>query len=328
MVAAVETMAYAGETPWHGLGVEISPDLTPQEIAVEAGIDWKVEKRDVFYKNQKGNLVRAAKKQALVRSTDERYMDIVSDDWIPVQNQDAVEFFDAYVKAGGIKMHTAGSLKDGKIIWALAKIDDGFSLFGGKDRVDSYLLLSNPHQFGHGVDIRFTPIRVVCNNTLSMALSGKATLGISLNHRSEFNPARAQLALAEAHEKMNQYKEMSQFLSTKKFTQDKVFEYFINVFPKTTASNVISFEKMMKERAAGKKVVSRNAEAAMEYLENQPGQNLGKGTWWHAYNTVTYMTNHVLGQQQDTRIQSAWYGANKDRNINALGLAIEYAEAA
>jgi phage/plasmid-like protein (TIGR03299 family) len=154
-------MAYVGDVPWHGLGVKVDPNLSPTEMMEAAGLNWQVEKQDAYYKAEDGTFHRAPSKQALIRSSDGKYLDIVSDNWIPVQNSDAFEFFDEYVRAGGMEMHTAGSLKDGKVIWALAKVNESFALFGGKDEVESYFLLSNPHQFGKGVDIRFTPIRVV-----------------------------------------------------------------------------------------------------------------------------------------------------------------------
>lgn len=321
-------MAYNGEVPWHGLGVQVGDNLTPQEMMKAAGLDWSVEKEDVYYLRN-GEYFRAPKRQALVRSSDEKYLDIVSDSWIPVQNEEAFEFFDEYVKAGGMSMHTAGSLRDGKVIWGLAKVNESFSLFGGKDQVDSYLLLSNPHQFGRGVDVRFTPIRVVCNNTLSLSLEGKSSLGISLNHRSEFDSEKVKLALNEASQKMEKYREMSQFLSEKRYTQDSLFEYFTRVFPKTSNKRgQVSFDELMESFKNGEKVVSRNAQQALEVVETQPGAEFGAGSWWSAYNAVTYMTNHMMGHNPDTRMQSVWYGANKDRNINALGLAVEYAEAA
>lgn len=321
-------MAYVGEVPWHGLGVEVSPDLTPQEMMEVAGLNWRVEKHDTYYKNNDGNFERATGKQALVRSSDGQYLDIVSDNWVPVQNEDAFNFFDDYVRKGGMEMHTAGSLKDGKVIWALAKVKESFALFGGKDQVDSYLLLSNPHQFGRGVDVRFTPIRVVCNNTLSLSLEGKALLGVSLNHRSEFDSNRVKEALAEAHQKLESYREMSEFLASKRYNQDELFTYFNRVFPKTTSKSNMSFEELMKSLKMGDADVSRNAKTAMEVIDTQPGSEYGAGTFWSAYNTVTYMTNHLLGQNPDTRMQSVWYGTNKDRNINALAVALEMAEAA
>lgn len=328
-VNGVAQMAYVGETPWHGLGVRVDDNLTPEEMMKVAGLDWEVVKRPAYFHDMNGHIKRAAKKQALVRSSDGAFLDIVSDNWIPVQNKDAFEFFTKYVEAGGMNMHTAGSLKDGTIIWGLAKVNEGFSLFGGKDEVESYLLLSNPHEFGRGVDIRFTPIRVVCNNTLSLSLSGKATLGISLNHRAEFDPAKVQEALQEAHGKLESYKEMAQFLSEKRYTDDTVFEYFARVFPKTTANTKGNFDNVVQMLKDGMEdAVSRNAKKAMEYMEIQPGAEYGRGSWWQAYNTVTFMTNHVLGQNDDTRLRSAWYGVNRERNVNALGLAVEYANAA
>jgi phage/plasmid-like protein (TIGR03299 family) len=321
-------MAYVGETPWHGLGQKLQDGVTPKEMMVEAGLDWNVEKRDVFYQDAKGNFVKAGKNQALVRSSDGRFMDVVSDNWNPVQNELAFEFFDSYAKAGQMAIHTAGSLKDGKIIWALAKVGESFSLFGGKDEVDSYLLLSNPHQFGRGVDIRFTPIRVVCNNTLSMSLESKATLGISLNHTREFTVERARDALAEAHTKLDKYREAAEFLTRKRYNQTTLFEYFNRVFPKSGQKIGMSFDKLMESLKDEKKKYSANAEEAMSLIHTQPGAEFGEGSWWSAYNTVTFMTNHVLGHKQDTRLQSVWYGANKDRNIDALGMALEYADAA
>lgn len=328
MVNGKAQMAYVGDVPWHGLGTQVNPDLTPREMLEVAGLDWRVEKHDTYYKNEAGNFERAPGKQALVRSSDGQYLDIVSDKWIPVQNEDAFEFFGEYVEKGGMEMHTAGSLKDGKMIWALAKVSESFSLFSGRDQIDSYLLLSNPHQFGRGVDIRFTPVRVVCNNTLSLSLEGKAALGISLNHCSKFDASRVKDALAEASQKLESYREMSEFLASKRYNEDELFTYFNRVFPKTTGKSNMSFEELMKSLKMGDAEVSRNAKTAMEVIETQPGAEYGAGSWWSAYNTVTYMTNHMMGHNPDTRMQSVWYGTNKDRNINALATALEYAEAA
>jgi len=330
MVNGKAQMAYAGELPWHGLGTRVSDDLTPHEIMAAAGLDWEVE-RFPLTTNVGDEEITVPGKKALVRSSDNKVLDVVGDQWIPVQNESAFEFFDDYVKAGGMSMHTAGSLKDGKIIWGLAKVNESFSLFGGKDQVDSYLLLSNPHNYGRGVDIRFTPIRVVCNNTLSMSLAGKATLGISLNHRQSFDAEKVKVALEEAHQKMDTYKQAAEFLGRKSFKQDQLIEYFDQVFPKTTKKSTVAdmtFEELIASVKKGDKVLSRNATRALEIVDDQPGAEFGKGTWWAAYNAVTYMTNHEMGHNSDTRMQSVWYGANKDRNIDALGMAVEYAEAA
>jgi phage/plasmid-like protein (TIGR03299 family) len=161
-------MAYAGDTPWHGLGTKVPNDLTPLQMLEAAGLNWSVEKVPAYAKVGGKNV--AIGQSALVRSFDEKILDVVSDDWNPVQNEEAFDFFNDFVAAGDMEMHTAGSLRDGQIVWSLAKIKESFELFKG-DQIDSYLLFSNFHKYGYSTDVRFTPIRVVCKNTLSLSLN-------------------------------------------------------------------------------------------------------------------------------------------------------------
>ena len=138
MAHAVETMAYAGELPWHGLGVKVADSLTPREMQEAAGLDWSVEKLPMVAKS--GNEeIRIPSQQALVRSTDQKVLSVIGQNWEPVQNDEAFDFFVDFVKQGNMQMHTAGSLQDGKMVWALAKVDDDFELFNG-DKIESYLL--------------------------------------------------------------------------------------------------------------------------------------------------------------------------------------------
>ena len=143
MAHMVETMAYAGEVPWHGLGTPVPSDLTPEQFMVKAGLDWTVEKEDILTRSG----IKVKNKQALVRSSDGSILDVVGTGWNPVQNSEAFNFFEEYVNAGDMEMHTAGSLKDGQMVWALAKTKDSFELFNG-DQTDNYFLFTNPHQFG------------------------------------------------------------------------------------------------------------------------------------------------------------------------------------
>ena len=163
MAHQVETMAYAGELPWHGLGVKVNDDLSPAEIQREAGLEWEVEKIPMFARSGESE-IKIPNQTALVRESDNKVLSIVGDNWEPVQNSTAFEFFTDFVKQGKMKMHTAGSLLDGKMVWALAKVEDDFELFNG-DKVESYLLFSNPHQYGKSIDVRFSPIRVAVSYT-------------------------------------------------------------------------------------------------------------------------------------------------------------------
>ena len=318
MAHLVETMAYAGEVPWHGLGVPVSNDLTPAQMMEKAGLDWRVDEVDCYIKTRNGEVKTGQK--ALVRSTDDRILTTVGENWNPVQNSEAFEFFSEYVLAGDMEMHTAGSLKDGQMTWALAKVKDSFELFKG-DKVDSYLLFSNPHQYGKSIDIRFTPIRVVCNNTLTFSLEQQAEKSVKVGHRVAFDASEVKRALGIATSKLNTYKEMAQFLGSKRYTQDNVIEFFNTVFPRTA-------DKRVQGKALAVDTLSRNAKFCYDALEVQPGAEYAEGSWWQAFNAVTYVTDHVQGRNSDNRLYSNWFGGNELRKRNALKKALEMAEAA
>jgi len=318
MAHQVETMAYAGETPWHGLGVSVSNDLTPVQMMEKAGVDWTVQECESFV-DFNGERISTGQK-ALVRSTDGKVLTNVGKDWNPVQNEQAFEFFSEYVFAGDMEMHTAGSLKDGQMVWALAKVKESFDLFGG-DEVESYLLFSNPHQYGKSIDVRFTPIRVVCNNTLSLSLSMQAERQVKVGHRVEFNPGEVKEALGIASEKLATYREMAEYLGSKRFSMDKLIEYYNTVYPRTS-------DKRVQDKKLSVETLSRNAKECLDVLETQPGAEFAEGSWWQAYNSVTFVTDHVQGRNADNRLYSSWFGGNQTRKKNALETAIEFAEAA
>ena len=222
------SMAWTGQVPWHGLGKEVPADLTPAQMLKAADLDWTVEKIPA-YATVAGKQV-AVGRSALVRSVDNAVLDTVSEDWNPVQNQDAFDFFNEFVMAGDMEMHTAGSLRGGQIVWGLAKVKDSFELFKG-DRIDSYLLFSNFHRYGSSTDVRFTPIRVVCNNTLSLSLNAAVERMVRISHRREFNAENVKSMLGIATDKLSKYKEMAQFLGSKRATKEQTLDYFRTIFP-------------------------------------------------------------------------------------------------
>ena len=315
MAHQVETMAYSGEIPWHGLGVEVSNDLTPSQMMEKAGLNWSVDKVPTFIEIDGERIETGV--QALVRSSDNKVLTQVGAGWNPVQNEEAFEFFSEFVLSGDMEMHTAGSLKEGKMVWALAKVKESFDIFGG-DRVDSYLLFSNPHQYGKCIDIRFTPIRVVCNNTLTFSLERHADISYRANHSSKFDGDKVKEAMGLAHEKFAQYKEMAQYLGSKRVTAESLIEYYATVFPKTSGSKDIETVDDL----------SRNAKLAYDALEKQPGAEYAKGSWWQAFNSVTYVTDHLQGRSADNRVYNSWFGSNQARKVQALNKAMDMAEAA
>ena len=316
MAHLVETMAYAGQVPWHGLGEKVPSDLSPIQMMQKAGVDWQVNKTPT-YANVNNDVV-ATGTSALIRSTDNRVLaPMVGDDWNPVQNEEAFTFFNEYCAAGDMEMHTAGSLSDGKIVWALAKVNESFDVLGD-DRVDSYLLFSNPHQYGKSLNVRFTPIRVVCNNTLTMSLNSNSKNEVKLNHRRAFDPQMVKEQLGIAHEKFEMYKDVARFLSKKRASHYDMIQYFNNVFPVANSG---------KRSVKGYADMSRTAKTAFDVVLTQPGANYAEGSWWQALNAVTYTTDHLLGRSADTRMQSAWFGANQSKKVNAINLAVKMAEA-
>ena len=318
MAHNVETMAYAGEVPWHGLGVPVSNDLTPNQMMKKAGLDWTVEQVDSYVTVGDKKIPTGMK--ALVRSSDNKVLTNIGQVWNPVQNEDAFNFFSEYVLKGDMEMHTAGSLKGGQLVWALAKVKESFDLFGG-DTVESYLLFSNPHKYGFSIDVRFTPIRVVCNNTLSLSLEAKAERSVKVGHRTEFNADEVKKALGIASAKLSQYKEMAEFLGSKRYNIDNLIEYYNTVFPRTA-------DKRVQNQELSVETLSKNAKAAFDAIELQPGAKYAEGSWWQAFNSVTYVTDHLQGRNPDNRLYSSWLGGNQIRKRDALKTALEFAEVA
>ncbi len=321
MADEVETMAYAGSVPWHGLGVSVSNELSPAQMQEKAGLDWSVDKCDMYFSRDARSEMsgKVPGKQALVRSSDNKVLTVVGPDWAPVQNDDAFNFFGEFVMAGDMEMHTAGSLKGGQVVWALAKVKESFEVFKG-DKVDSFLLFSNPHMYGKSVDVRFTPIRVVCNNTLSMALNGAPSGAYKSGHHSEFDPDQAKDTLGLAHEKFEQYREMAQFLGSKRVTAEALIEYYSTVFPRTSTKAGASTELVYEN-------MSRNAKQAYDILDKQPGAEFGECSWWQAANSISYITDHIQGRNADNRLFSQWFGGNAIRKQMAFNKAVELANA-
>ena len=317
-ILQIETMAYAGQSPWGDIGTQVSNDLSPQQIMEKADLNWSVDKVKT-YADYNGEKIPTGL-EALVRSSDNKILTQVGKNWEPCQNETAFEFFNEYCLEGGMDMESAGSLKGGKMVWALAKIKESFDVVKG-DQVDSYLLFSNPHEYGKSIDVRFTPIRVTCMNTLAMAIKGSAVNGMKVNHRKAFDPVMVKQTMGIAHEKFEQYKEVAKFLSSKRFTSESLIQYYNEVFPRTYKGKDEVIVKAYDD-------LTTNGQKAFDVMESQPGANFAQGSWWQALNSVTYLTDHVMGREADSRMTSSWFGANANRKAVAVSKAIEFAEVA
>jgi phage/plasmid-like protein (TIGR03299 family) len=324
----VETMAYANEVPWHGLGVQVSDNLTPAEMLGAAGLDWKVDRKALWidgHENPVGSHF------ALVRDLDDKVLGICGQDYQPTQNAEVFDFFDKFCKAGDMKMETAGSLSGGKRVWGLAKINGGFML-GGKDEVEGYILLDNPHIWGRSLQILFTPIRVVCNNTLTAALRNNTNQEntFRMSHDRAFDDEIKQQAAEKvglAMKALDVFKDKAEFLAKKRAKDQQVLEFFSKL---VNPDLYKAAQDLSEDGTVSRADLGRTVNRLFDLVATQPGADLktSQGTWWGAFNAVTYYYDHVAGTDQDKRLTSAWFGSAATRKRQALDLAVEFAEAA
>ena len=319
----IETMAFAGQTPWHGLCVEVEPTLTAEQMMVAAGLDWKVVKRPIMYKVGKDSRRTIKDRFALVRDTDEQYLSLCGPKYQPVQNKDVFDFFHKFVDAGHMEMHTAGSLMDGKFVWALAKVGDSFTL-PGSDKVEGYLLLMSPHEAGRSMVIQHTSVRVVCWNTLNMALGSGLKGGegaVRLTHVRAFDDSvreQAEIALGLSHEHLLSFKVAAEKLQEVKVDAELADEYFKTVF---------RLEVPVVSNDEEKKRDSRVLVKLRDALEHGPGAQLPGtvGTAWGALNAVTYVVDHQLGRDRAKVMRDNWLGYRGETKRRALEEALKLA---
>jgi phage/plasmid-like protein (TIGR03299 family) len=297
----VETMAWAHEVPWHGLGNKVEGNVTIEEMLVAAGLNWKIEEIPCFV-NIDGKQVSIPRK-ALIRSTDKKILTITGKDWVPFQNKDAMEFFREYTKAGGATLETAGALHGGKVVWGLARVSAGFSL-NGRDHVKGYILLVSPHEIGKAITVRTTSVRVVCANTLAMAggVKGKGA-EYRQSHIYSFDTAAArasvqlvkdEIAKLEIDAIALQQLKMSQFDTVRVLA-----EFFQPAPPQGTQINV---QELIDQPDAR----SRNLQRVLWATEKAPGATPGNG--WGVLNGVTYWADHMAGNSKDSRLFNSWLG--------------------
>lgn len=249
MSAEVETMMFVGrERPWHGLGTQVEEAPDSREALIAAGLDWNVVQRPVF--TQDG--VKVPGYFANVRQQDGSILGVVTSRYKVVQNRDAFAFTDALL-GDGVRYETAGSLMGGRKTWILAKLPTRYIIQG--EQILPYLVFSNTHDGSGAIKIAMTPIRVVCNNTLNLALD-TADRSWSIHHTGDIaaklEDARETLFMAEDY--MNELGKGFEDLSRKRLTDAAVDEYIKELLPiaddasETTEKNILRLRKDVATR--------------------------------------------------------------------------------
>ncbi|HBI60253.1 MAG TPA: hypothetical protein DDY31_03410 [Lachnospiraceae bacterium] len=225
MAADVETMFYTREKPWHGLGVQVHDAPTSENALWLAGLDWKVVQKDIYTEGR----VQIPGYKANVRNTDGRVLGVVTDRYKVVQNEEAFSFTDELL-GKGVRYETAGSLQGGRKVWLLARLPKEYIITG--ERISPYLVFSNTHDGSGAVRVAVTPVRVVCNNTLNLALSS-AKCSWSMVHTGDIKCKIQEAAdtLFRAEDYMEKLGEEIEKLRGLEVTDQQVKEYIEILLP-------------------------------------------------------------------------------------------------
>lgn len=226
MSANVEKMFYVKERPWHNLGERVEEALNSKEALEMAGLNWNVEQKEIFVDNHS-----VPNFKANVRDSDNKVLGIVSNKYKIVQNVDAFEFTDAIIGNGDIevKYETAGSLANGRKVWMLAQMPS-MTILG--DAVEPFMVFTNTHDGSGSIKVAMTPIRVVCQNTLTLALScAKRTWTTRHMGNMESKLHEAQVTLGLAKEYMTEFEEMAELLQQKHISSEALTEFLEIAFP-------------------------------------------------------------------------------------------------
>lgn len=297
----VETMAYAGEKPWHGLGNKLT---TLQSIDVwkrQAGMDWMIEESEVRYitgNHTVGAIHTFPEQKVLYRSDTKRPLAVVSKRFQVVQPEEILEFYRDLTEHAGFELETAGVLKEGRKFWALARTGQTTTL-KGKDQVNGYLLLATACDGSLATTAQFTSVRVVCNNTLQIAL-GDNRGAVKVPHRSEFNAdaVKQQLGITVAP--------WARFVAQMK-------DLVACPVDPDSVDGLLRRVLVYPGQAGKAPVVNENAVRSVRVLYDGSGRGAqlasSRGTAWGLLNSVTeYVDHHRRARSDDHRREAAWFG--------------------
>jgi len=310
-------IAYTGKVPWHGFGEPMKESQPLEEWRVAAGLNWEVERKPAFFHSGYG-FEKFPNRDALIRSDSKAPLAIVSNRFKIVQPEEVIEFFRSIIKENGFEMSTAGSLRGGRRVWAMADCGEAFhahNLGLGKDRVGAHLLLATAYDGTFSTTAQFTSIRVVCNNTLGFSLDRGGEGGIvKIPHNQDFNQWDVKADLGFDSSWANFRDNVFQ-LAGHKVTKREALDYFLTVMGVT------------EEEAADGKQLS-NVKKLISIYETGPGAQLpsAKDTMWGALNAVTYLADHCRASKDNgTRFDSAAFGTGAQLKRKAFTHAVAIA---
>ncbi|CAG9257973.1 Mycobacteriophage Barnyard protein gp56 [Burkholderia diffusa] len=302
----VENMAYTGQDPWHSIGNKLEPNLSLDTWKRAAGMDWRIEEAEVRFvasgNRNLGSIHAFPEQKVLYRSDTKMPLSVVSARYQVVQPEQILEFYRDLTEVGGFQLETAGVLKEGRKLWALARTGQSGTL-KGKDEIDGYLLLATACDGTLATTAQFTSVRVVCNNTLQIAL-GDSMGVVKVPHRSQFDAAAVKRQLGIAVSSWDAFMVRTKALAERKIT-DSTAEAFLRRVLTYSTANLPDRETVAVNERAIKAV-------AQLYAGRGKGADLpsASGTAWGLLNAVTeYVDHHRRARTDDHRLDAAWFGA-------------------
>jgi phage/plasmid-like protein (TIGR03299 family) len=325
-------MAFVGETPWHGLGQAVTLGASIGVWSREAGLNWQANEAAVLYHrvgDAPGKVRHVEANKVLYRSDSGAPLSVVGSKYKVVQPMEILEFFRDLTESGGWHIHTAGSLRGGRKVWAMASQNES-AVVGEGDALASNLLLATSLDGSMQTIATMTTVRVVCANTLSMAVFGAGARGmVKTNHRTRFEADDVKGQLDVAPEAFQVFMNHARELADTPVRLDEAYDILQFIFgapasapaPKSNLSWMGDLSQV--DTTPGVAEDEKTSRSTARVLELFSGAGRGsqlpssRGTRWGLLNSVTEFVDHEMGRSADTRLDSAWFGRGADIKAKA-----------
>lgn len=314
MPAEIETMVYVGEVPWHGLGKRLERGLTVEQLVKECELDWQVETAPLITDDERR--IKIQNHRCTRRVHDGRVLGIVRKGFVPIQNMRSFSVFNEVI-GGQATIETGGSLEGGAKIWALAKLPGVIDVAGTGDEVEKYVLLSNAHDGTRPMQMLFTAVRVVCSNTLSLAIrdkKSKSTPHVSIRHNksAEIHLDDAKRYMAAAVKYYERFGDFTGFLARKQLRGQQVKNIVAKVFPPN------------KQEIVTPKIAEHRVSVETLFVEGKGHEQIA-GSAWALINAFAEYADHGLAGKKktnDARANSIWFGGARGLKQRATNVVL------